>query len=134
MKSVDTKNLAYVLLDMTDGKTEEEVAKSLKDFAKYLAQKNMLSQTEKIIAHYRDLYNKKHNIVEATITLTSRLPEKTRISLREALKKKYQAREVHMLEKVDARIMGGMKIKIDDQVTDLTLQHTLNQLETQLLK
>ena len=134
MKSVDTKNLAHVLLDMTDGKTEEEVAKSLKDFAKYLAQKNMLSQAEKIIENYRDLYNKKHNIIEATITLTSRLPEKTRISLREALKKKYDAREVHMLEKVDARIMGGIKIKIEDQVTDLTLQHTLNQLETQLLK
>ena len=39
-----------------------------------------------------------------------------------------------MLEKVDQRILGGMKIQIGDTVYDGTLQNSLNQLQTALLK
>ena len=134
MKSVDTKNLAQALFEMTDGKTDEESKKALKEFAKYLFDKHLLVHLDKIILEYRTLYNQKHNTVEATVTLMNRLPEKTKLDLREALKKKYQAREVHIQEVVDHRIMGGMKIKIGDTVFDSSLAHSLTQLETQLLK
>lgn len=134
MKKVDTKNLAHVLLEMTDGKTEEECKNATKEFAKYLSKNNLLSSENKIISQYRSLYNSKHNILETTVTLLNRMPEKTKLELRETLKKKYKAREVHILEKVDARIIGGMKIKIEDEVWDQTLLKNLSQLETQLLK
>lgn len=133
MKTIRTKELAQVLLDLTDGKEESVAKKSVKEFASFLHKKGMISESEKIISEYRILYNEKHNIVEATVTLTERLPEKTRISLRESLKKKYKAREVHMLEKVDERIIGGLKIKVGDEVLDMTAINTLNQLKTKLL-
>ncbi len=133
-KKVQTKDLAVVLLEMTDGKTSEEIQKFLKEFAGYLSKNGMLKDQDKIAAEYGTLYNKKHNIVEATVTLIERLPEKTRIELREALKKKYGATEVHMIEKVDARLIGGMKIQVGDTVYDSSVKNTLRQLETQLLK
>lgn len=129
-----TKELAAALLDLTDGKTEEESKKALKEFAAYLGKKGLLSKVNPIIEEYRELYNKKHTIVEATVTLVSRLDEKTRIELREALKKKHKAREVHMLEKVDQRLIGGMKIQIGDTVYDSSIQNSLKQLQAQLLK
>lgn len=134
MKASITKELAEALLEMTDGKSEAEEKKAIKEFAAYLSRKGMLSQSDAIIEEYRALYNRKHNIVEATVTLTERLPEHTRLKLREALKKKHKAREVHMLEKVDQRIIGGMKVKIGDEVYDSTIKNTLKQLEAQLLK
>ena len=134
MKSVDTKNLAQVLFDTTDGKTSEESKKALGDFVKYLAKKNLLSHVNEIIAHYEVLYNTKNNIIDATVTLTNKLPEKNKLELTEALKKKYKAKEIHITEKIDARVLGGMKIKIGDEVFDSSLAHTLYQLETQLLK
>ncbi len=129
-----TKEYAQALLELTDGAPEAEVAKIIKDFVLQLGKKGMMKDAEKIIEQYRTLYNKKHNIVEATVTLVNRLPEKTRIHLRETLKKKFKAREVHMLEKVDERILGGMKVKVGDVVYDSSLKNSLNQLETQLLK
>jgi F-type H+-transporting ATPase subunit delta len=120
------KNLAKVLLESEDI--------SMKDFVTYLAKKKMLGDADAIIAEYRKLYNHQHNIVEATVTLIERLPERTRLELREALKKKYKAKEVHMLEKVDARLIGGMKVQVGDEVYDSSIKNTLRQLETQLLK
>ena len=134
MKSVDTKNLAQILLETTEGASPESSAKAIKDFARYLEKKGLLSKLDSIISDYEILYNKKNNIVQATVTLTHRLPEKTKNDLQEALKKKYNAKEVEIIEKIDARIIGGMKIKIGDTVFDSSLAHSLHQLETQLLK
>lgn len=134
MKKTSAKHLALVLLEMTDGKETENITKALKEFAAYLAKEGLLGETETIFPEYQKLYNEKHGIVEVTVTLVERLPEKTRLDLREALKKKFKAKEVHMLEKVDQRILGGMKIQIGDMVYDSSLKNTLTQLEAQLLK
>ena len=134
MAEFRTKELAEVLLEMTDGKPDAEEKKAIKEFAAYLNKKGLLRDADAIIEAYRKLYNQKHNIVEATITLISRLDEKTRIERREALKKKHKAREVHMLEKVDQRLIGGMKIEIGDAVYDSSIQNSLKQLQAQLLK
>jgi F-type H+-transporting ATPase subunit delta len=128
------KEYAQALLELTDGAPEAEVTKTIKEFVAHLGKKGLMHDTDAIIDQYRAMYNKKHNIVEATVTLISRLSEKTRIELHETLKKKFKAREVHMLEKVDARLLGGIKIKVGDTVYDSSLKNSLNQLETQLLK
>ncbi len=134
MKSLDTKNLALALLEITDGKTEGESKKAVTDFVKYLVKTGNLKDSDKIISEYRNLYNKKHDIVEVTVSLINRLPEETRIQLRETLKKKYKAKEVHVLEKVDQRIIGGMKIRVGDTVYDSSIANSLKQLQAQLLK
>ena len=134
MKKVPTKFLAEAFLEMTDGKTPADEKTATKEFVAYLGKKGMLHEADSIIEHFGNLYNKKHNIVEATVTLIERLPEHTRLHLRETLKKKYKAREVHMLEKVDARLLGGMKVQVGDEVYDSSIQNALRQLETQLLK
>ncbi len=123
---IEPKNLAQVLLETEDI--------SMKDFVKFLAKKKMLNDADEIIRQYHTLYNKKHNIVDATVTLVERLSEHKQLELREALKKKYKAKEVHLLEKVDARLIGGMKIQIGDTVYDSSIRNTLRQLEAQLLK
>ncbi len=134
MKASGTKELGRALFELTDGKDEAEIKKILKAFAAHLSKKRMLGKGNEIIAEYRKLYNEAHGIKEATVTLTERLPEKTRLRLREALKKRYKAREVHMLEKVDARIIGGLKVQIGDEVYDGTIATALKQLQAQLLK
>lgn len=131
---ITSKNLAQTLLELSDGKSEDETKKTVRQFVEYLAKEQMLSDADKILDEYRTLYNEKHGIVEATVTLVNRLPARTRMHLRETLKKKYKAREVHMLEKVDERILGGMKIKVGDTVYDSTLKNSLNQLQARLLK
>lgn len=134
MKASITHELARVLLEMTDGAAPEESKKATADFAEYLKKKGLLKQAPAIMAEYQRLHNAKHGIVEALVTLTARLDEKDRASLKEALKKKYGAKEVRIEEKVDQRLIGGMKIRIGDEVLDTSLQNSLGQLQAQLLK
>lgn len=136
MKASPTKELALALLELTENPsaTQADVQKSVKDFAAYLNKKGLLGEASKIIEEYSKLYNKKNGIVEATVTLAERLPEKTRLELAEALKKKYKVREIHIQEKVDQRIIGGMKVRVGDEVYDASIQNWLKKLQTQLLK
>jgi F-type H+-transporting ATPase subunit delta len=129
-----TKELAHALLDLTDGKTEAEEKKAVKEFAAYLAKKGLLKKAGPIMEEYTKAYNKKHGILEATVSLISRLPEHSKKELSEALKKKHKAHEVHMIEKVDQRLIGGIKVQIGDTVYDSSIQHSLKQLQEQLLK
>lgn len=126
MKSVSTKNLAEVLLESEN--------LSMKDFVAFLAKNKMLKDADKIIEQYEVLYNKKHNTIEATVTLTERLSEHKHQEIQSALKEKYKADHVHLIEKIDQRLIGGMKIQVGDTVYDSSIKNTLRQLEAQLLK
>ena len=132
MVKLKPKDFAQLLLELTDGQDEKQIGNTIHDFVTLLGKKRMISKSNEIITEYRKLFNKKNGIVEATVTLISRLDEPVRLKLREALKAKHKAREVHMLEKVDARLLGGMKVRIDDMVYDASLKNTLEQLEAKL--
>jgi F-type H+-transporting ATPase subunit delta len=132
MNKLKPKDFAELLLELTENKDEAETKKEMKGFVALLSKKKMLSKSEEIITEYRKLYNKKHGIVEATVTLVERMTMEKKLKLREALKKQHKAKEVHMLEKVDARLLGGMKVRIGDMVYDASLKNTLNQLEAKL--
>ena len=134
MKLSRTKELAQVLLDTTEGVAPAEQAAALKGFVEYLARKRALGAADAIMAQYQSLYNAKHGIVEATVTLVSRLPDPALRELQEALQRRHAAREVRITQKVDARILGGMKIQVGDEVSDSSLQNSLDQLQAALLK
>ena len=134
MKASRISELARALLEMTEGVSEAEQKKALADFAAYLDKKGMLKKADLIAAEYQRLYNKRHEIVEATVTLAARLTDKDRDELSEALKRKYGAKGVEIEERVDQRLIGGMKIRIGDEVFDGSLKNSLKQLQAQLLK
>jgi F-type H+-transporting ATPase subunit delta len=126
MKSVSPKNLAHVLLESEN--------LSIKDFVAFLAKNKMLKSADEIIKQYEILYNIKHNTIEATVTVAEALSEHKNTELRHALKEKYKANAVHLIEKIDERLIGGIKIQVGDTVFDSSIRNTLRQLETQLLK
>ena len=132
IKSSDIKMLAGALFALTEEATDEEALRATREFASYLKKKGMLSYEEAILTEYHKLYNEKHNIVVATVTLTNYLPERTKIHLSDALKEKYGAREVHLVEKIDESLIGGMRIKVGDEVFDSSIKMVLENLEKKL--
>ncbi len=134
MKSADIKNLAYALSELTTGKNPDEVQKAVSDFAVHLKKKGLLGKGKAIIEEYRTITNTKQGIVEAEITVSSPLSESARKALQETLKKKYAATEVQLHERIDQRLIGGMKVKVADEVFDGSVQTALKKLEAKLLQ
>lgn len=134
MKASRTTEFARALLEMTDGASRETAETAVKDFARYLKDKGQLTHAPRIMAEYQRLYNTKHGIVEASVTLAARLGEPERKKLKEALIRKYGATDAVIDERVDQRLIGGMKIQVGDELHDTSLKHSLGQLQAQLLK
>lgn len=132
MTKLKAKDFAQLLLEMTEGHAESKQQEYLKEFVALVYKKRMQGELSEIIAEYKTLYNKTHGIIEAAVTTASRLEDKQLKSLALALKKKWGAKEVEVDEKVDQRLIGGIKVKIGDTIHDASLGHALNQLHKQL--
>lgn len=130
MKNPKIKDVAELLVEITDGDLREtDQPQSIGAFVPLLVKKRLLGKEKQIIAEYRKQYNQKHGIIEAVITLPKPLTGELQQELSDALKTKYGAREVILLEKIDPSLIAGMKIQVGDTVYDTSIRNTLDQLE-----
>ncbi len=134
MKCFKTTDLAETLLQSTEGKTHAEIEKIIQSFAKLLMKNGQAGNLNRIIGRYEELYAKKHNILNISVSTVAELGKDDIENLEQELKKKYKADKVAVNEIIDQRNIGGMKIKIGDIVYDYTLAGRLKQLQTQLVK
>lgn len=133
-KPIKTIDLAETLLQATEGKTHAEIEKIIQSFAKLLLKNGQAGNLNRIIERYEELYAKKHNILNISVSTVTELGKDDRENLGQELKKKYKADKVAINEIIDQKNIGGMKIKIGDIVYDYTLAGRLKQLQTQLVK
>lgn len=131
MTKLRPKDLAGLLLELTD-KELHNSKPILSEFVALVAKKRMLGKMSEIISEYTKLYNQKHKIIEAHVSVTSRSEKHFETKLRSALREKYKVDAVEIVEKVDQRLIGGMKVRVGDMVYDASLKNTLNQLEAKL--
>lgn len=133
-KRIKTTDLAETLLQTTEGKTHAEIEKVIHAFAKLLIKNGQAGNLNRIIERYEELYAKKHNILNISISTVTELVNDDRENLEQELKKKYKVDKVAINEIIDQKNIGGMKIKIGDIVYDYTLAGRLEQLQALLTK
>ena len=70
----------------------------------------------------------------ATVNSAKKLEEKAKVHIRQFLTKRYSAKEIKLIEKVDEEMLGRFKIEANDEVIDLTLRHQKRELQEHLTK
>ena len=135
MKKITPRHIAQVLFDLTDKKKSDEIELSVRDIAQLSEKHNMMSQIHQIVDEYYSIFNTHHNIQEVTVTLQERLALNRKNTLKEELKKILKCSDVYLIEKVDERIMGGIKIETRDGIyIDGTIQGRMRELRNALVK
>ncbi len=135
MKKITPRHIAQVLFDLTDKKKSDEIELSVRDIAQLIEKHNMMSQINQIVDEYYSIFNTHHNIQEVTVTLQERLALNRKNTLKEELKKILKCSDVYLIEKVDERIMGGIKIETrDGMYIDGTIQGRMRELRNALVK
>ena len=135
MKKITPRHIAQVLFDLTDKKKSDEIELSVRDIAQLIEKHNMMSQIHQIVDEYYSIFNTHHNIQEVTVTLQERLALNRKNTLKEELKKILKCSDVYLIEKVDERIMGGIKIETRDGIyIDGTIQGRMRELRNALVK
>jgi F-type H+-transporting ATPase subunit delta len=104
-----------------------------KNVVKFLNKKRLLSKSPEILSHLRKIVNREEGIVEARVSSAQRLTDRDKEHVVHDLKKHYKAKDVILNEVVDARLLGGMKIEVGDEVIDLSVKGKISKLQKYLM-
>jgi hypothetical protein len=128
------KMYAEILYEITKDVPEVDLPEMIKSFIKSFGSK-FPSDTnwKKIIESFRGVYNEKENIVEAHVTLRSRITSEEKKEVVDFLKGVYPDKHITILDHIDERVLGGIKIQVEDRLFDFTVLNSLKKLEKELI-
>lgn len=106
---------------------------SLLPFLKLLATKHLISSIHEIFREYRTLANEYLGIKEGLLYSTSPLKGDEIAKIEKALESKLNC-QVHLINKIDKNLIGGIKIVLDGKIYDGSIQNKIDSLRHKLLK
>lgn len=125
---------AQALYEAVEDKKKPEIKILVDNFLKLLQEKNQLSQISEIVAEIETIDNKAHHRIQAEVISALHLDEGTINKLEKFIHERTGAREVIWEKKIDKNILGGVILKFQDTVLDISLAGILETLADEIKK
>ena len=125
--SVNSSDLAKLLLEIGGGRLNDESA----NLIKLLVQNKRLMVLPEIASQFEALKNQKQGVVDVVITSAFEMKPAQEKLVKEALEKKISS-TVTITNIVDSDLIGGIHIKVGDDVIDGTIKGQLHKLANEL--
>jgi len=126
---ITPKQYAVSLYESTRNVDKVELDKRIKRFIDILKKNNGLSLTDKIIDQFYECYRKEKNILKIEITSSNKIDP---VMLNKIIQKFNS--QIEIKEKTDKSLIGGMVIKINDDILiDGSVKRKLNDLRKNLV-
>ena len=123
---------AKALYESTKDKSQEEINQVVLGFSKMLRKNKQLKNSAKIIQKFEELSNRENGIINAVVTSQEKLSEESINDIGKFIKDKYTAKEVVLENQVDTEIIGGVIIRVGNDVIDASIKNNLNNLKKYL--
>ena len=132
---ISPKIYAEALYEVTKDVSPEKVPEVITSYVQSVSKQRISdSLWKKIVAAFKKTYNDREGIVEAHVTLRARItPEETK-EVTHFLKELYPGKHITIIDHIDERVLGGIKIQVEDSLFDFTVQNSLKTLEKQLME
>jgi F-type H+-transporting ATPase subunit delta len=127
---VTAKQYALTLLEITDGKDSKKLEEAILKFSQLIKDNNQLNQIDKILYHFRKLYN----IKEAQINTAQEVNKDELEKIENYLQGLNKDETLEIKVNIKQEIIGGIVLKYGDKIVDASLKTRLNQLKNSLLK
>ena len=115
--------------------TKESELKHLADnVIKFLIKKKLFLKAKDILDKLEKIINKEEGVLPVRISSVTKLTDKIKNELKVILIKKYKVKEIILTEKIDEKVLGGIKIEVNDEVIDLTIFNKLKKLQEYLTR
>lgn len=115
--------------DIFEGKTDRE----LLSFLLLLVEKKRIHEASGILAQLKEILLEKNNKVVAEVKTVIQLTDDERKTLTEKLSKKYN-KTIILKEIIDESIIGGVYVRVGDDVIDGTIKHKLESMKKVMLE
>lgn len=107
----------------------KQYAQSLFDFMK---KNNDLDKYEEVVAIFEKMCDQQNHTLEIEVVSARKLDEKQLENIKDFVSKKYKADEFVLKNVVDENIIGGICLKIGDEMIDLSVGKQLKDLKKKL--
>jgi F-type H+-transporting ATPase subunit delta len=134
MNTVSNNNIAEAVYLITKDKTFSEQSLVFKKIINFLIKRRLLSKVPDILACLNETINDHNGTVIAKISSVKKINETTNKKLTRFLIKRYSAKKIDFVENLDEKLLGGLKIEVNDEVIDLTIKNKLEKLQAYLTK
>ena len=105
-----------------------------KNFLCLLLENKRLSDLAKIVDAFEEIYRKELGQVMCMVTSASELSAAHRKQVEEAIAARMKSKQLVVSYDVSTAILGGLVVKVEDQVLDFSVSSKLDRLKTQLLQ
>ena len=131
---ITANQYARTLFELVDNKTEQEIDKLVLNMVKIAGKNRQIKLFPKIIEKFNLIWNDKYKISEVEITSREKLDSETENKIGEYIRRKYKTEKVVINNKIDINIIGGIIIKVGDEVLNQSIAEQLKKLSRNLTK
>ena len=131
---VKSKQYAQTLFELTQGKSESEIDALVLKFVDNLKRNGDFKKSDDVLKDFVKIYNRENGIVEAKVLSARKLSEDQLKEIEKFIIEKYSAKEVVLDSEIDENILGGVSVRVDDEVTDFSVSGQLKRLKSYLSK
>ncbi len=133
MAQIRAQHIARALYESTKDTHGKELDAVLEHATTFLASRHLLSKSSDILRELERIIDTENHTIRAHIESAHPLSKKTLDDITETLQKRYNAKEIIIEHTENKNHIGGIKITVGEEIIDLTLKNTLNQLEHYLI-
>ncbi|MFH5811006.1 ATP synthase F1 subunit delta [Companilactobacillus sp. FL22-1] len=144
LKQVYEENLSlsFALAGRSISRTEKakildtlksQFSELMQDFLGMIFDNNRMDCVEEIADAFIKRYDEENGIVEATVTTTIELDEAQVKNLESVIKSRFSVNKVNLTKIVDSSIIGGVIIRVGDQIIDGSVIKRFNDIKKTLL-
>lgn len=134
MANISNNDIAKAIYESSKDKHGSELNTTLSNVTKFLARKRLLLKVPDILRSLQNIINKEEGRLEVSIQSVRKLSEIHKAEIEHSLKERYGVKEVILNEKIDDKLIGGIRIEMRDEVIDLSIKNRIGQLQEYLTR
>lgn len=133
MANISVNNLASAIYESLKDKEGISFEETATNVIKIMQDKHMLGKYDQVLDALQKIVDRHDEIVRARVSTKGSVNEKDLKEIEEFIKRRYKVKEVVIDKKEDPKLLGGIKIEIEDEIIDFTLANKLHQLQNYLI-
>lgn len=107
--------------------------REVQSFLKVLSDYHSMELLPQILEAYKAVYYEENEVLAATLTFVTEPSEAQVVQFKQYLRKRFQAKRVHLSMKQEPMLVGGFILKVGDLELDWSLRGRLKRLEQKLV-
>jgi F-type H+-transporting ATPase subunit delta len=134
MATLSNNDIAHAIYLVSKEKTHVELHEINNKVIKFLVRRRLLSKTKDILERLDKIINHENKKIVVKVLSAKKLKEESKQELVFFLKKRYAAKEVTLVETIDEKLLGGVRIEVNDEIIDLTVKNKIKKLQEHLIR